>query len=246
LTCDSFEKESLLLGSINCDNIAKIYGVCLSASRPKLIMEYCEYGSLEKLLKSNILFGWKEFFRFSIEISKAIQYLHAISFVVKDITSSNFLLSSDWTIKLVDFGISNSINDELQCQPRRPQLVFLSPDIILSGCYSFASDIYALSLVFWQMLFRCAQGRFSSIYGEYLNLRYDYEILVFVVRRNLRPSIPPYSITSVSDIITEGWNADPNQRPTINEVLIRLLKSKALFKSMKGNIDLINKGPYYL
>jgi serine/threonine protein kinase len=79
-----------------------------------ILTEYCQGGELLKLVTDKQRFptlGWKMRVRLAYQASSAINHLHDLNFIHRDIKAENFLLDSDWNCKLTDFGLSREIAD---------------------------------------------------------------------------------------------------------------------------------------
>lgn len=50
----------------------------------------------------------------SIDICKAMIYLHEKGFVHRDLKTDNLLVDENWTVKVTDFGLARFINERKQ------------------------------------------------------------------------------------------------------------------------------------
>jgi len=87
------------------------------------------------------------------------QLLHALIYVHKvmnqihrDIKPDNVLLSSNGSVKLSDFGISKSIdNNDAMARTQVGTIAYMSPERLQNLEYSYASDIWSLGVMIWEM-----------------------------------------------------------------------------------------------
>lgn len=90
----------------------------------------------------------------AIKAAESIQFLHSNNFIHADIKPENFMtnIKGDLiTVGAIDFGFSMLLPDgEKSISPGRLKgsKMFLAPEILKAGTYSFASDIYALGVMF--------------------------------------------------------------------------------------------------
>eukprot|EP00667_Euglena_gracilis_P014500 EG_transcript_15016 len=91
------------------------------------------------------------------QVLLGLQYLHKQRHVVhRDIKPSNILFSRDGSIKISDFGISAALQDTLmQANTFIGTLLFMSPERLEGGNYSYPADIWSLGLT----LINLATGR---------------------------------------------------------------------------------------
>ncbi|KEG13874.1 hypothetical protein DQ04_00741180 [Trypanosoma grayi] len=93
------------LSTLQHPNIVEYMGCLLEGGRVSILMERLECGSLEEMLKqfpSGI--PEKAIRSFTLQLVKAIAYVHDCGVTHRDIKPANILLASDGTIKLADFG----------------------------------------------------------------------------------------------------------------------------------------------
>ncbi|RNA10222.1 serine threonine- kinase 10-like [Brachionus plicatilis] len=89
-------------------NICNFYDSFVYDSKIYIIMEFCEFGSLDSIMcKLNRNFNENEI-RFIVrQVLEALVFLHETAFVIhRDIKAANILLTKNGKIKLTDFGVS--------------------------------------------------------------------------------------------------------------------------------------------
>lgn len=84
-----------------------------------------------------------------VEIICALQYLHKKNIIYRDLNPENILISKDGHIKLVDFTYSHIGNE---CRDTSGVIAYLAPEIITIQGHSFASDMWALGAIFYEIL----------------------------------------------------------------------------------------------
>jgi len=118
---DEIEKEINILSDLHYNNIVLLNGVYSNPNAKdskgnnldiRILMEFCENGSLRKYLNSNpkSKLELDLIIRILVDASQGIEYLHThkpISIIHRDIKSNNILLDSILRAKDVDFGLAN-------------------------------------------------------------------------------------------------------------------------------------------
>jgi predicted Ser/Thr protein kinase len=112
---EEFGKEVEALASVSHPNIVKFIGACLELPHIAIITEYVHPGSLRKILDNELIdISEDNILKMSIDICKAMIYLHEKGFVHRDLKTDNLLVDENWNIKVTDFGLARFINERKQ------------------------------------------------------------------------------------------------------------------------------------
>lgn len=105
----------MFLNSCSSPYITQHYGsfLCSSDTAIGILMEWCEAGSLDSLMrriaKRGGRTGEKVLARISESMLKGLDYLHARRIIHRDIKPSNVLVTRQGEVKLCDFGVSGEL-----------------------------------------------------------------------------------------------------------------------------------------
>ncbi|HEY8563485.1 MAG TPA: protein kinase [Pyrinomonadaceae bacterium] len=165
-----FRNERQILAALNHPNVARLLdGGTTPDGLPYFVMEYIDGKPLFQYCDERDLDlrARLEIFR---QICDAVQEAHDIKVVHRDLKPSNILVKADGTPKLLDFGIAKLLDPELasatvevtmtQWRMMTPQ--YASPEQVYGGAISFASDIYSLGVLLYELVTGAKPYRFSN------------------------------------------------------------------------------------
>jgi len=140
------------------ENLKAIPGVvgylgCCYGEYPKLVMEFCEHGSLKHFLKSlrepvpedRLLFWYQS-------MAKTMRLMHAARVVHRVISAENWLVTGDYQVKLTDFGHATKM-EVIHGEPTKSTSLRdeTGESTGLRTKQIFADDALRLARVFYQM-----------------------------------------------------------------------------------------------
>jgi hypothetical protein len=153
-----FEQEQSILSGLRHPNIARLLDSgTTSGFSPYFVMEYVEGAPIHTYCdKANLLVDARV--RLFRQVCRAVVYLHQNLVVHRDLKPGNVLVTSDGTVKLVDFGIAKL----LHAQDGIPSPVktiaglmtpdYASPEQIRGGATSTLTDVYSLGVLLYELL----------------------------------------------------------------------------------------------
>eukprot|EP00924_Labyrinthula_sp_SR-Ha-C_P001153 maker-scaffold_7-snap-gene-15.40-mRNA-1 protein AED:0.04 eAED:0.04 QI:124/0.5/0.33/1/1/1/3/0/533 len=108
-----------------------------------LVLEHCDGGTLEKLVKHDAPPTWRQIAAIGAGIIKGLDAIHALGFIHHDIKPSNILLTYPGFVKLCDFGLA-STRDELHALGTER---YMSPEHMKKNLFYEADDQESAVLV---------------------------------------------------------------------------------------------------
>lgn len=213
-----FRREVWLMKNTVHRNLVTLKGVCMKPNLT-MILELMDQDLYTYIVENHPL-SYKEVLSLSMDVARGIQFLHNKQppIVHRDLKSPNILLKyttgSKYPIaKIADFGLSrgliwsNKLEDKAVDNP-----IWLAPEIITKSAYTEKVDIYALGVIFYELVI----GR--SPFSEYSFLYLIEEKII----KGERSDISTIEHRQYADLIEICWAQDPKNRPSINEVVENL------------------------
>jgi len=146
-------------------------------------------------------------------IARLVDHTHFCKIIHRDIKSPNVLVANK-VVYLIDYGMCVLPNASYDPNQGVGTFRWLAPECMEPPReYSYASDVYSMGLVFWEIASRTVPFPRCS----------DHAILlVGVVDKGERPEIPRLCPLEYSCIFVDCWHQSPGSRPSTKTVLVRL------------------------
>lgn len=152
---ERFKREARNQAKLSHPNIVSVYGFVEEKDILGIAIEYIEGDTLESLIRDNGRIEFTYSLELISQILSGIEFAHQQGFIHRDLKPSNIILDLNGNPKIMDFGISKSI-DELksitQHNARPGTLLYMSPEQLGGNLITFKSDLYALGITFYEML----------------------------------------------------------------------------------------------
>ncbi|HSB54795.1 MAG TPA: serine/threonine-protein kinase, partial [Gemmatimonadales bacterium] len=154
-----FRREGSTLARLAHPNIARLIdaGVGL-AGQPYLVLEYVDGKPLDTWCDDARL-GATDRIKLFGQVLAAVQHAHANLIVHRDLKPSNILVTTDGTVKLLDFGIAKLLDSEDGAATALTQAgsgaftpEYASPEQVRGEPVSVATDVYSLGVLLYQLL----------------------------------------------------------------------------------------------
>jgi serine/threonine protein kinase len=146
-------REAKVCSALNHPNIVTVYEINEWNNRLFICMEYIEGKTLTKISRSRVI-PIPEVLGIFAQIISAVNAAHKKGVLHRDLKSSNIMLTADGLVKVLDFGLAKFINATAltQGQGFMGTPAYAAPEIIQSQTPDHRSDIFALGVVFYELL----------------------------------------------------------------------------------------------
>ena len=110
-----FEREALVLASLNHPAIAAIYGIEESEGRKALVMELVAGEDLSDRLARGGL-SQEEALSIALQLAEALEAAHEKGIIHRDLKPANVKLTPEGHVKVLDFGLAKAFEGEAEGQ----------------------------------------------------------------------------------------------------------------------------------
>ncbi|XP_020098192.1 serine/threonine-protein kinase STY8-like isoform X2 [Ananas comosus] len=180
-----------------------------------LVVEYLPGGTLKSFLIKNRRrkLPFKVVVQLALDLARGLSYLHSKKTVHRDVKTENMLLDKMRTVKITDFGVARiEAQNPNDMTGETGTLGYMAPEVLNGNPYNHKCDVYSFGICLWE-IYCCDM--------PYPDLSFT-EITSAVVRQNLRPEIPRCCPSSLATVMKRCWDATPEKRPEMNEVVTML------------------------
>jgi serine/threonine protein kinase len=140
--------------------------------------------SLADLLLQNYKFDVKAICTVGLHVLQALDYIHSLPVVHRDVTPKNILVYPNWVYKLSDFGIAkNTVTSDELAKTLIGHNSYLPPELLRYGYSKQQSDFYQLGIVLLTLM----TG--SSPIGEALSPQQTFQQILDGVPRKIAESL---------------------------------------------------------
>jgi serine/threonine protein kinase len=147
-----FLKEAKIIETAHHPNIVRLYDVGEWEQGLYIAMEFIRGVSLRQFIQEQS-FSLQRAVSIILEIAEALAHLHAHGVIHRDLKPENILIAETGAIKLIDFGISQLISEEIQTQKRMGTPFYMSPEQLKDPAQiTPLTDIYALGIIAYELI----------------------------------------------------------------------------------------------
>jgi serine/threonine protein kinase len=236
-----FKDEAHIGQRLQHANIVKVEGFDIIQGSPSIIMEFIDGSDLRAVLsaieskktapgkRNSMPSGLCAYI--IAEAARGLHYAHTryddltnkpLNIVHRDISPQNLLISWEGEVKITDFGIAAADRDFKQTETKagivKGKYSYMSPEQISGKKCDPKTDIFALSVVMWEML--ALRRLFTA----------DNEIEVIELVRHCRipgrlKDFNPNVSDELESIVMRGLHKDPRKRYESMESLEKTLRA---------------------
>ncbi|MBN2226377.1 MAG: CHASE2 domain-containing protein [candidate division Zixibacteria bacterium] len=146
-------REAQAAGMLSHPNIVTIYDVGTEQNLQYIAMEYLEGQTLEEMIRRKVKFNYRIIAQIITQICNALTYAHNQGIVHRDIKPANIMVRSDYTVKVMDFGIARLDSSSMTrtgIAMGTPN--YISPEQLQGRPVDSRTDIFSLGVMMYEML----------------------------------------------------------------------------------------------
>jgi serine/threonine protein kinase len=198
---DLFFREAEILHSLRHRSVIEFKGFSLrnrdDGQSSQIMIEWCSEGSLEnalqtrpvwftRLVRAKALFG----------IAEGMKFIHSREVMHRHLTPENILFDCEHRVRIANFGLSRSENDDALLTHRDCGLLYFAPEIAQDDVdYDRKVDVYSFAIIACEVLFGRSGRAVSKL-----------------------PEIPLGVYSKLRKILVRGRDANPDLRPSFEEI----------------------------
>ncbi|WCJ25052.1 Mitogen activated protein kinase kinase kinase-related [Euphorbia peplus] len=210
---EDFCNEISILSRLRHPNVILFLGACMKPPNLSMVTEYMEMGSLYYLIHMSgqkKRLSWRRRLKMLRDICRGLMCIHRMKIVHRDLKSANCLVNKHYTVKICDFGLSRIMTESpIRDSSSAGTPEWMAPELIRNEPFTEKCDIFSLGVIMWEL---CTLNRpWEGVPPE--------RVVYAVANERSRLEIPEGPL---GRLISDCW-AEPNERPSCEEVLTRLL-----------------------
>jgi non-specific serine/threonine protein kinase len=152
-----FEQEARAAAALDHPNICTVYELTQYKGRPVIVMELIEGESLREMIRRGPV-GAETVIDIGIAVTDALDAAHQKGFIHRDIKPSNIMTNGRGQVKLLDFGLAKSADQEQAEQEGGVDdgaiggtVQFMSPEQTRGDALDARSDLFSLGIVLYEI-----------------------------------------------------------------------------------------------
>jgi tetratricopeptide (TPR) repeat protein/predicted Ser/Thr protein kinase len=151
---DRFKQELLLAHQVTHRNVIRIYDLSEADGMKFITMEYVEGENLLTLIHEKKKFSPEEAVEIMQQVCRALEAAHGVGVIHRDLKPQNIMRDKSGRIIVMDFGLARTLEGDGMTQSGAlvGTMEYMSPEQALGKALDQRSDIFALGLIFYEML----------------------------------------------------------------------------------------------
>ncbi|MCD7840070.1 MAG: Stk1 family PASTA domain-containing Ser/Thr kinase [Erysipelotrichaceae bacterium] len=234
-----FHREASAAAALSHKNIVEIYDVGDENDEYYIVMEYVPGQTLKELIHKRGALHYVEAVDIMKQVVSATAKAHSMGIIHRDLKPQNIMVTDSGVVKIGDFGIASiqSLSQVTQTDTIMGSLHYLAPEIARGEKATAQSDIYALGIVFYELL--RGEVPFNGESPVNIALKHMRDEIPSV--KEFNPSIPQ----SVENVIIKATAKNVNDRyqtaneflEDLNTCLSRLDEEKLVFEYVDKEVE---------
>ncbi|KAL8994889.1 MAG: hypothetical protein Q9169_005263 [Polycauliona sp. 2 TL-2023] len=142
--------ERRMLQKVKHAFLVTLWGTFQDSKNLYMVMDFVEGGELFSLLRKSQRFPNPVAKFYAAEVTLALDYLHSMHIIYRDLKPENLLLDRHGHLKITDFGFAKEVPDITWTLCGTPD--YLAPEVVSSKGYNKSVDWWSLGILIFEML----------------------------------------------------------------------------------------------
>ncbi|MBT3225844.1 MAG: serine/threonine protein kinase [Deltaproteobacteria bacterium] len=207
---ERFRREAKIMMDFRNEHIVQVYDHFKEGDSYFIVMEFVDGITLENLIQKKRYFSNQAAILIFTEICSALKYAHDQMVIHRDIKPANILISKEGVVKLVDFGVSTSLDNNSEEGLTKVGMTIGTPSYLAPEQIANAknrdkrTDIYSMGVMFYEMVVgkKPFQGGFTP------EIIASIEKGKYTLPRKINPKISP----QIQKVIRKAMHHKVNKR----------------------------------
>ena len=204
-----YKREVEFLRSLQHENVVRYVDSYRDKRNLYIITEKCTGGEIFERLLQQKKFSEVDVSSIFVQVFRAIEYIHSMGVVHRDIKAENFLFTSGGTIKLIDFGLAARVSGSEYLSAIVGSAHYLAPEMIRQR-YWKPVDLWSAGVMMYLLLF----GRYPFDGDN------DDQIIRRIKRGDLGYTGNTHLSSDAMDLLQRLLDKDHRKRITAKEALM--------------------------
>ena len=150
-----------------------------------------------------------------IDLASALQHLHKLRVVFRDLKPDNVGFDYSGSLKLFDFGLAKELDPRQRSAKGKYTMSgatgsrrYMAPEVALSQPYHLSADVYSFAILLWEVL------SLDKAFGKMSTEQHR----AYVVEGDRRPKLSLQWSALLQQLLAACWNPEPHLRPTMKQI----------------------------
>lgn len=224
--------EVHVMAKLESPHCVRYYDSFIDDGRLNIVMEYCDGGDLQQMLKKQgkTLMDEETVWPLFIRIALGLYYLHSQRILHRDIKAANVFLTSKGEVKIGDLGVARVLGTESHfARTCVGTPYYLSPELCEDKPYNEKSDVWALGCVLYELC----------------TLKHPFDAqnqgaLIWKIIQGKYPRISSAYSSPLHKLVKKLLSRDYNTRPTVRQILCsQVVQAKAIAAGLELPPELV-------
>ena len=140
------------VGTLSHPNIVPVFEVGMHEGQPFVVFEFVEGRTLAEIIKADGAMPMARSVVMMSQILAGVAQVHASGVLHGDLNPANILIGANGIPRVTDFGISRRAHKAVSETVSAGTVRYMAPECFVNGRADYRSDVFALGLIFHEML----------------------------------------------------------------------------------------------